>query len=187
MLNRYSSVVFVSKDSYSFIIQHILWFITQIQIRHYQHCKDCTDGVQVTRKSTWQCVTCLDIVGLQLHLNEARIVYCAHILSNTPHILQLPTHMCAAAPGMQLITTNRTDHRHCHISHKTVAKSMKIRLKAVSISLVFHVVSVLGDQIQQSLSQCCSSHLHNQGVGESPLVQTKRRSEEMEASLPRHP
>ena len=60
---------------------------------------------------------------------------------------------------------------------------MKIRLKAVSISLVFHVVSVLGDQIQQ----CCSSHLHNQVVGESPLVQTKRRSEEMEASLPRHP
>ena len=185
MLNRYSSVVFVSKDSYSFIIQHILWFKRQIQIRHYKHCKDCTDvaGVQVTRKSTWQCVTCLDIVGLQLHLNEARIVYCAHILSNTPHILQLPTHMCAAAPGMQLITTNRTDHRHCHISHKTVAKSMKIRLKAVSISLVFHVVSVLGDQIQQ----CCSSHLHNQVVGESPLVQTKRRSEEMEASLPRHP
>ena len=133
-------------------------------------------------KCTWQCVTCLDM-GVQLHLNEGGIVYCAHILSNTPHILQLPTHMCAAAPGMQLITTNRTDHRHCHISHKTVAKSMKIRLKAVSISLVFHVVSVLGDQIQQ----CCSSHLHNQVVGESPLVQTKRRSEEMEASLPRHP
>ena len=84
--------------SYSFIIQHILWHKTQIQIRHYKHCKDCTAGVQVTRKSTWQCVTCLDIVGLQLHLNEARIVYCAHILSNTPHILQLPTHMCAAAP-----------------------------------------------------------------------------------------
>ena len=55
-------------------------------------------GEQVTWKSTWQCVTCLD-TGVQLHLNEGGIVYSAHILSNTPHILQLPAHMCAAALG----------------------------------------------------------------------------------------
>ena len=41
--------------------------------------------------------------GVQLHLNEGRIVYCAHILSNTPHILQLPRRTCVLLHrGMQL-------------------------------------------------------------------------------------
>lgn len=40
-------------------------------------------------KCTWQCVTCLDM-GVQLHLNEGGIVYCAHILSNTPSLLLHP-------------------------------------------------------------------------------------------------
>ena len=49
-------------------------------------------------KCTWQCVTCLDM-GVQLHLNEGGIVYCAHILSNTPSpSLPSPT---AAAVGPQ--------------------------------------------------------------------------------------
>ena len=48
-------------------------------------------------KCTWQCVTCLDM-GVQLHLNEGGIVYCAHILSNTPSTPPSPT---AAAVGPQ--------------------------------------------------------------------------------------
>ena len=48
-------------------------------------------------KCTWQCVTCLDM-GVQLHLNEGGIVYCAHILSNTPFPPPFPT---AAAVGPQ--------------------------------------------------------------------------------------
>ena len=47
--------------------------------------------------------------GVQLHLNEGRIVYCAHILSNTPHILQLPrqTHVCCC--------TGACNYHHCSI------------------------------------------------------------------------
>ena len=41
--------------------------------------------------------------GVQLHLNEGGIVYCAHILSNTPHILQLPaTHVRNCTGGCNL-------------------------------------------------------------------------------------
>ena len=75
-------------------------------------------GEQVTWKSTWQCVTCLD-KGVQLHLNEGGIVYCAHILSNTPHILQLPEHMCAAAPGDATY-----HHKHNHSSSSLPYSSM---------------------------------------------------------------
>ena len=150
MLNRYSSVVFVSKDSYSFIIQHILWLKTQIQIRHYKHCKDCTDvaGVQVTRKSTWQCVTCLDIVGLQLHLNEARIVYCAHILSNTPHILQLPGHTCVLLHrGMHLIiiVLFLADASFQKVCYNTSHHLHETQCKTSSCRLVFHVIGT-GEQ-----------------------------------------
>ena len=46
--------------------------------------------------------------GVQLHLNEGRIVYCAHILSNTPHILQLPRpHVCCC--------TGACNYHHCSI------------------------------------------------------------------------
>ena len=54
-------------------------------------------------KCTWQCVTCLDM-GVQLHLNEGGIVYCAHILSNTPPYTAAARHTCAQLHrGMQLI------------------------------------------------------------------------------------
>ena len=47
--------------------------------------------------------------GVQLHLNEGGIVYCAHILSNTPHILQLlrQTHVCCC--------TGACNYHHCSI------------------------------------------------------------------------
>ena len=54
--------------------------------------------------------------GVQLHLNEGGIVYCAHILSNTPHIAAAAgTHVCCCTRGgiMQLITTNATTRHHC--------------------------------------------------------------------------
>ena len=73
-------------------------------------------------KCTWQCVTCLDM-GVQLHLNEGGIVYCAHILSNTPSTPPSPTaaavgpqHMWAAlrGEGVHLTNTNNTNY---HLSY----------------------------------------------------------------------
>ena len=74
-------------------------------------------------KCTWQCVTCLDM-GVQLHLNEGGIVYCAHILSNTPSppppsptaAAVGPQHMWAAlgGEGVPLTNTNNTNH---HLSY----------------------------------------------------------------------
>ena len=48
-------------------------------------------------KCTWQCVTCLDM-GVQLHLNEGGIVYCAHILSNTPSLSFSIPYCCSCRP-----------------------------------------------------------------------------------------
>ena len=119
-------------------------------------------GEQVTRRSTWQCVTCLD-TGVQLHLNEGGIVYCAHILSNTPHILQLLAHMCAAALGDATY-----HHKHNDSSSLLPYSSLISRwLWPAEKTNKENSDETCLDIYKQPLPTVANPQLENQAVGES--------------------
>ena len=159
-------------------------------------------GEQVTRRSTWQCVTCLDTavrgIGVQLHLNEGGIVYSPHILSNTPHITAAAngTHVCYCTGGCNLSSSSlivsfqqrrvcfNTSHYLQEIHRASAVQDFLNSGGRYKFSLPLVLLVSTADQI--GLQQKPVSSYKNEVVDESrSLVSDK--TEEMESLLPRHP